>query len=33
MYELEVKEHDGVRLWRQMQRKQDNILSRGEEEV
>ena len=32
-YELEVKEHDGVRLWRQMQRKQDDILPGGGEEV
>jgi hypothetical protein len=34
MYKLKVKkEHDGVRLWRQMQRKEDNILPGGEEEA
>ena len=33
MYELEVKEHDDVRLWRRMQRKQDDVLPGGGEEV
>ena len=32
MYQLEVeREWDGVRLWTQMQREQDDILSGGRE--
>ena len=34
MYFLEVERVcDGVRLWTQMQREQDNVLPRGEEEA